>query len=209
MDDRRRTRRLANCYAPYVSDAARRRATYADLEALPPDVRAELIGGDIVVEPSPSPLHQGTVGSVYGELRSPFERGRGGPGGWWLILDVDIRFGPHDVLRPDIAGWRREKVSGFPSERPVPFIPDWVCEGLSPGTAARDQGEKLAVYQRSRVEWYWIIDPRNRCLNVYRLTAEGYVLDTSVGDQGVARLRPFDAIELELGQLFPEVQRPL
>jgi Uma2 family endonuclease len=190
-----------------VSDTVHRRGTYADIEALPEDARAELIGGEIVLAPSPTPTHQSTMGSVYGELRLPFERGRGGPGGWWLIPDVDVRFGPADVLRPDIAGWRRERVPSFPKGRPIELVPDWVCEGLSPATAVRDQGEKRGVYQRSGVEWYWIVDPQNRLVNVYRLTVEGYVLGASVGDRGVARLRPFDAIELPLDQLFPEGDR--
>jgi Uma2 family endonuclease len=188
-----------------VSDRARCLATYEDLLSLPAEVRAEVIDGELVVEPSPSPLHQGAVGGVLAELRSPFERGRGGPGGWWLILDVDVFFGPHDVVRPDITGWRRERVPEYPSERPVRATPDWVCEALSPGTAARDQGEKRAIYQRSGVAWYWIVDPANRSLQVYRLTADGYLLDTSVGDRGYARLHPFEAVELELEALFPEI----
>jgi Uma2 family endonuclease len=187
-----------------MSEAARRRATYADLLAMPAEVRAELIAGDIVVAPSPSPSHQSTVASVYAELRSPFERSRGGPGGWWLIPDVDVAFGTHDVPRPDISGWRREKVPRFPAERPISNTPDWICEGLSPATAARDQGDKRAIYQRTGVGWYWIVDPLNRTLNVYRLTADGYLLDASVGDVGVVRLRPFDAVELDLTSLFPE-----
>lgn len=187
-----------------VSDPARRLATYDDLLALPEDVRAEVMHGEVLVAPSPSPRHQGAVGGVHAELRAPFERGRGGPGGWWLILDVDVSFGPHDVLRPDIAGWRRERVPEYPTERPVKR-PDWVCEALSPGSAARDQGDKLAVYQRSEVPWYWMVDPIHRLLSVYRLSAEGYVLDASAGDRGLARLRPFDAVELELEALFPGV----
>jgi len=187
-----------------MSDAARRLAIYADLLAVPPHIRAELIAGDIVVAPSPTPLHQSTVGSVYAELRAPFERGRGGPGGWWLIPDVDVAFGPHDVLRPDISGWRRERVPLFPSERPISMQPDWVCEGLSPGSAMRDQGEKRAIYQRSGVARYWIVDPLNRTLSVYRLGADGYILDASVGDRGMARLRPFDSVDLELDALFPQ-----
>lgn len=186
-----------------MSTPARRLATYEALLALPPDVRAELIDGEVVVAPSPSPLHQGAVGRLYADVHYPFERGRGGPGGWWLILDVDVSFGQHDVLRPDIAGWRRERVPAYPTERPVGMTPDWVCEVLSPGTAARDQGEKRAIYQRANVPWYWIVDPANRSLSVYRLTPDGYVLDTSVGDSGVARLRPFEAVELELEALFP------
>jgi Uma2 family endonuclease len=189
-----------------MSNVARRLATYADLLALPPHVSAELIDGQIVVAPSPTPLHQSTVGSVYAELRTPFERGRGGPGGWWLIPDVDVAFGNNDVLRPDISGWRRERVPSFPTERPVGATPDWVCEGLSPGSAARDQGDKLSIYQRAGIAWYWIVDPLNRTLNVYRLASEGYVLHTSVADSGVARLSPFEAVELDLSSLFPDVR---
>ncbi|HTV24959.1 MAG TPA: Uma2 family endonuclease [Polyangiaceae bacterium] len=188
-----------------MSNPARRLATYEDLRALGPDVRAEIIDGEVAVAPSPSPLHQGAVGGVHAELRSPFQRGRGGPGGWWLILDVDVFFGPHDILRPDIAGWRHARVPGYPTERSVRVTPDWVCEALSPTTAARDQGDKRIIYQRANVPWYWIIDPSNRSLQVYRLTPDGYLLDTSVGDRGLARLRPFEAVELELDALFPEV----
>jgi Uma2 family endonuclease len=188
-----------------MSAPAPRLATYEDLLALPDDVRAEVIDGEVVVAPSPSPLHQGAMGRLYADVHYPFERGRGGPGGWWLIQDVDVSFGLNDVLRPDIAGWRRERVPAFPTERPVKTIPDWVCEALSPGTAARDLGDKRAIYQRSNIPWYWIVDPIHRSLQVYRLTSEGYLLDTSVGDHGVARLRPFDAVELELEALFPPV----
>ena len=117
---------------------ARRLATYPDLLALPEDTRAEILGGELVVQPSPSPLHQTTIAELYAELRGPFQRGRGGPGGWWLIPDVDVEFGPHDVCRPDIAGWRRARVPVFPAERPILHRPDWLCEGLSPRTAVRD-----------------------------------------------------------------------
>jgi Uma2 family endonuclease len=169
---------------------ARHLATYADLLALPETERAEVINGDLVVAPSPTPLHQATIAFVFAELHGPFQKGKGGPGGWWLIPDVDVSFGPHDVLRPDISGWRRERVSAFPRERPITVRPDGVCGGLSPRTASLDQGEKRAVYQRSGVPWYWIVDPNHRTLGVYRLAADGYVLDASVGDAGVAHLAP-------------------
>lgn len=187
-----------------MSEPAPRLATYAELLALPGEVRAELIGGHIVTLPSPTPKHQSTIGSVYAELRAPFERGRGGPGGWWLIPDVDVQFTAHDVLRPDISGWRRERVPEFPAERPIAACPDWVCEGLSPASAVRDHGDKRVIYQRAGIAWYWIIDPFNRTLNVYRLTADGYVLEVSVGDRGAARLNPFAEVELELDALFPD-----
>ncbi len=186
-----------------MSVPAKRSATYADLAARPEDERAELIGGDIVVQPSPTPAHQSTIGEIYAELRNPFQRGRGGPGGWWLIQDVDVEFGIHDVCRPDISGWRRDRVSAFPEERPVRYRPDWLCEGLSPGTAMRDQGEKRALYQRAEVPWYWVVDPHNRTLTVLRLVSEGYVLERVVGDQGQAALPPFEAVSIDLPTIFP------
>jgi Uma2 family endonuclease len=186
-----------------VSAPAKRPSTYADLLALPQDVRAELIAGQVVVAPSPTPVHQSSVAELYAELRGPFQRGRSGPGGWWLIPDVDVAFGPHDVLRPDISGWRREGVPEFPVERPVSHRPDWVCEGLSPGTAARDQSEKRAVYQSAGVPWFWQLDPTNLTLAVLRLTAEGYVIEGVAGDRAKVRLPLFEAIELDLESIFP------
>jgi hypothetical protein len=129
-----------------MTDPARRRATYADLVALPAEAHAELVGGEVLVQPSPTPAHQSTIGEIYAELRGPFQRGRGGPGGWWLIQDVDVEFGPHDVCRPDISGWRKDRVPQFPSDRPLRERPDWLCEGLSPRTAILDQGELESLF---------------------------------------------------------------
>jgi Uma2 family endonuclease len=186
-----------------VSAPSRKLATYADLIARPGDQRAEIIGGDIIVQPSPTPAHQSTIGEIYAELRSPFQRGRGGPGGWWLIQDVDVEFGPHDICRPDISGWRKERVPTFPAERPVRHRPDWLCEGLSPRTALHDQGDKRGIYQRAEVPWYWLVDPLNRTLSVLRLVPDGYVVDRVVGDQGSAALPPFEAVAIDLASIFP------
>jgi len=186
-----------------VPEPARRLATYADLLALPDADRAEIIGGEISLQPSPTPAHQSTLGEIYAELRGPFQRGRGGPGGWWLIQDVDVEFGPHDICRPDISGWRKERIPEFPAERPVRHLPDWVCEGLSPRTALHDQGEKRALYQRTGIPWYWLVEPLNRTLTVLRLVREGYVVEQVVGDTGSAALHPFDDVEIDLASIFP------
>jgi Uma2 family endonuclease len=188
-----------------VPDPAPKLATYADLLVLPEHMRAEIVAGEILVQPSPSPEHQSTIAEIYAEVRGPFQRGKGGPGGWWLIPDVDVEFGPHDVCRPDLSGWRRERVPSFPKERPVRARPDFICEGLSPRTAVRDHGDKRALYSRSAVPWYWLVDPIHRTLTVLRLVTEGYVVDDAVGDIGHARLRPFDAVELDLEMLFPPI----
>ncbi len=186
-----------------MSESAKRLATYDDLLALPDDVRGQVVAGEVIVSPSPTPLHQSVLAEIYSELRGPFQRGRGGPGGWWLIPDVDVRFGPHDIFRPDISGWRRESVPEFPMKRPVIQRPDWVCEGLSPRTAVVDQGIKRNVYASAGVPWYWLVEPANRSLTVLRLSPEGYVMEVVVGESDSAHLPPFDAIECEVALFFP------
>ena len=186
-----------------MSAPARSLATYADLLTLPEETRGEIIAGEVIVQPSPTPAHQSTVGEIYAELRNPFQRGRGGPGGWWLIPDVDVEFGPHDICRPDVSGWQRDRVPTFPADRPVRQRPDWICEALSPRTAVRDQGDKRAIYQRAQVPWYWVVDPLNRTLSVLRLVEAGYVVDRVAGDQGMVALAPFDAVPIDLASIFP------
>jgi Uma2 family endonuclease len=188
-----------------VSAPAKKLATYADLVALPEEARGEIIAGELVLEPSPTPTHQSAVGELYAELRNPFQRGRGGPGGWWLIQDVDVEFGTHDICRPDITGWRKESVPVFPAARPVRHRPDWICEALSPGTALRDQSDKRAIYQRGKVPWYWLLDPSNRTLTVLRLIEDGYVVERVAGDQGTAALPPFEGAAIDLSSIFPPV----
>ena len=186
-----------------MADAARRIASYEDLLALPEDVHAEIIDGEIVVAPSPTPAHQYSAFALTAGLDGPFHRGHGGPGGWWFLLDVDVAFGAGAVLRPDVSGWRRERVPRLPSTRPVTETPDWICEVLSTSTAHRDLGTKRATYQAAGVPWYWVVDLEHRELIVYRLTEAGYVLDATASDDAPARLPPFDAIELHLADALP------
>jgi Uma2 family endonuclease len=186
-----------------MTSSAQRLATYDDLAGLPEGVRAEVIGGEVIVIPSPTPEHQSSLGIVFADLVGAFQRGRGGPGGWWILPDVDVAFGPHDVLRPDLVGWRRERVPDFPRERPIPHRPDWVCEILSPTTAARDRGPKRDVYRSAGVPWYWLLDVANRTITVLRLTSEGFVDHQTAGDEGSAPLAPFEAVPLDLAAVFP------
>jgi Uma2 family endonuclease len=105
-----------------------------------------------------------------------------------------------DVLVPDWAGWRRERMPVFPR---VPFFtlaPDWVCEIVSPSTGRIDRGAKTRLYGRGGITHLWMVDPLLQTLEVYRLEAGRWVVvDTHVGDV-VARIEPFDAIELRLGR---------
>lgn len=187
-----------------MSTPAPKLATYDDLLALPSDMRAEVIAGQIVTAPAPLPRHSHVQRAAARFIGGPFDDddGRGGPGGWWIFVEVDIALGPHDVVRPDLAGWRRERLPRPGPVRPIDIAPDWLCEIGSPSTAARDRVHKRALYARSNVSHYWLVDPEARILEALVLR-EGAWLEAGVyGDESVARIPPFDAIELEVGRLF-------
>jgi Uma2 family endonuclease len=187
-----------------MASPQRKLATYADLLALPEDTRAEVLGGDVILSPAPLPRHSKAQGSARHFLGGPFDDddGRGGPGGWWIFVEVDVQLSPHDIVRPDLSGWRRERLLQPGLKRPIEVVPDWVCEVLSPSTAARDRVTKRRMYAQAGIPFYWLIDPELRALEALALR-DGAWVELGVFDEtATARISPFDAIELEIGRLF-------
>ena len=187
------------------SGAAPSKATWESLLALPEGVRGEVIGGVVEVSPSPTPEHgraQRTLGHLIG---GPFDDDddRGGHGGWWIIPEVDVRLSTHDVVRPDLSGWRRERLPNPWGRLPVEVVPDWICEIVSPHNAAHDRVTKRRLYARHAVPFYWIVDPAARTLEALRLEGEVWVELGVWGEGDRARIDPFAAIELEVRRLFP------
>lgn len=187
-----------------MSDAAPRLATYEDLLRLPEDVRAEVIGGRIVTAPAPLPKHSRVQRSLARFIGGPFDDddGRGGPGGWWIFVEIDVALGPHDIVRPDLAGWRRERLPEPGDQRPISVVPDWVCEVLSPSTATRDKVHKRNLYAECGIPHYWMVDVDARTLEAFQLENGRWVLIGSYADDASVVIAPFDAIELEVGRLF-------
>lgn len=180
-------------------------ATYDDLLALPEGTLGEIVAGELHLSPSPRPRHSRTQRALGSFIGRPFDDddGHGGPGGWWILTEVDVRLSPHDIVRPDLAGWRRERLGADPWDTlPIEVVPDWICEVLSPGNAAHDRVTKRRLYARHRVPYYWLVDPQTRTLEALRLDGELWVETGSWGEGDVARVEPFDAIELDVGRLF-------
>ncbi|ATB28570.1 Uma2 family endonuclease [Melittangium boletus] len=183
-------------------------ATRARLEALPPHVVGEILGGQLIVSPRPASPHSAASFALSVELGGPFQKGRDGPGGWWYFTEPELHLGP-DVLVPDLAGWRRSRM---PVRVPVPHFtlaPDWVCEVLSPSTARIDRTLKKQRYAREGVEYVWLVDPMLRTLEVLRWH-EGQWLERGAwsGHERV-RAEPFEALELPLEALgFSESSEP-
>jgi Uma2 family endonuclease len=181
----------------------RKPASYADLEALPEHVVGELIDGELHASPRPAAPHTVAASRLGGELTGPFDRGRGGPGGWLLLDEPELHLG-EDVLVPDLAGWRRERMPRPPRTAAFTLAPDWVCEVLSPSTVALDRAVKLPVYAREGVRHVWLIDPEARTLEVFRLDGTGYRLLVTHSGPAHVRAEPLEALELELAFLWGE-----
>ena len=186
-------------------EAARRLLTYEDLLAAPEDAKAEIVEGVLETLPSPLPRHSRVQGSLRSLIGRAFDDddGRGGPGGWWIFLEVDVRLAVNDIVRPDLVGFRRERLPDPWDQRPIDVRPDWVCEVLSPSNVAHDRVTKRRLYARHGVPFYWIVDPDAGTLEALRLT-DGVWVDAGTFDaSSIARVPPFEAVELEVGRLFP------
>ena len=130
--------------------AIRRPATYQDVLDAPADMIAELANGALHLHPRPASRHSAACFGIAGSLDHPFRRGIGGPGGWHFAFEPELHLGP-DVLVPDLAGWRRERMSAVPNDAYLTLAPDWVCEVVSPSTEHIDRGKKLRIYAREGV----------------------------------------------------------
>ena len=178
-----------------------RQATYADIEALPPNVVGEIVFGVLHAHPRPTPRHGLAAGELQAELALPFGRGRGGPGGWIFIVEPELHLGAHVVV-PDIGGWRRERLTPFPETAFIETPPDWLCEVLSPSTQQIDRTDKLAVYAASGVNYCWYVDPIAKTLEVLALTGGKWLLAATFKDADPVTAPPFEAHTFALDVLW-------
>lgn len=168
---------------------------------LPENVVGEIIMGELHVSPRPAPKHARASTKIAGSLDGPFDSGVGGPGGWVILFEPEIHL-ESTIVVPDIAGWRRERMPQIPDEAYFSTIPDWVCEVLSPSTAAIDRARKMPFYAQSGVKHFWLVDPIAKSLEVYENDHGRWVVVHTYMDNEKARAVPFDAIELDLSTLW-------
>lgn len=187
-----------------------RRATFADYAAVPEHYDAALINGVLHVMPKPAPAHVHVATEFSSELVGSFRRGRGGPGGWRILAEPELHFGPvddEDILAPDIAGWRIERMPVLPRTAYFTVAPDWVCEVLSPSTEKMDRIDKMLIYAREGVKHVWLVHPRHQTVEAFALTPEKLWLSIGLHAGNVrVRIPPFDAVELDLALLWPEIE---
>jgi Uma2 family endonuclease len=184
---------------------ARRMATYEDLLQAPDNLVAEIVDGELITSPRPALGHAQASGALRESL-GPFARrpgGPGGPGGWWILFEPELHLGP-DILVPDLAGWRRERMPVLENVPYSEIAPDWVCEVLSPTTGRLDRVRKKPIYARERVGHLWLVDPIACTLEVYRIEGNRWLDVGAYGGAEIIRAEPFEAVELDMGRWWLE-----
>ena len=176
---------------------------YDDLCALPEGVTGEILAGQLHTMSRPSGRHGVAGSALVADLGPPFDFGRGGPGGWWIITEPEIHFvRDTEVAVPDLAGWRRERMPQVPNDHRFAVVPDWVCKILSPSTARKDRFIKLPIYARYGVAHAWLVDPEAHTLEAFELRQGIWLLIATLQDDAPVRVPPFDAIEFSLADLW-------
>ncbi len=176
---------------------------YDRLLALPEHVTGEIIGGELHTQPRPTGKHGLVERGLSINLGGPYDLGRGGPGGWWIIPEPEVHFvRDTEVVVPDLAGWRRERMPSMPDDHRFEVVPDWVCEILSPGSAKKDRVLKLPLYARYGVAHAWLVAPGERTLEAFSLRDAAWVLIAVLQDDDLVKLRPFDAVGFALSDLW-------
>jgi Uma2 family endonuclease len=181
--------------------ARTRPAQYSDLFSLPETLVGEIIDGELFTHPRSAPKHALAASALEMDLGPPFHRGRGGPGGWWILVEPELHLGA-DILVPDLAGWRRERLPRLPETAWFEPAPDWVCEVLSPATTRTDRMLKMPLYAANGVPHCWLVDPNSRTLEAFTLRDGQWVLLASFVDNAEVVAEPFAAVPFALDALW-------
>jgi Uma2 family endonuclease len=179
---------------------------YEQLRHLPENLVGEIIGGQLITQPRPAGPHVLASSSLGADLHGAYQRGRGGPGGWWIIDEPELHcIRDTLVLVPDIAGWRRERLPRVPQDQRFEVVPDWVCEVLSPSTAKADRVTKMPIYAEYGVAHVWLLDPLARTLEAFALNnGRCWTVIGLFKDQDEVSVAPFTEIKLPLADLWVE-----
>ncbi len=178
---------------------ASRTMTYADLEILPDQEsgdRYEILDGELIVTPSPIPLHQIMLGLGFRSFDAFVARTNAGI---VLTAPVDVVLAPGVVVVPDLLVVARHRL-GIIGPKAIEGPPDLVLEIHSPSTRARDLGAKKALYARFGVPEYWAVDPEARTITVFALRDGRYEVIPHEG--GSARSEVLPGFTLDVDALF-------
>ncbi|MGH8475860.1 MAG: Uma2 family endonuclease [Methylococcales bacterium] len=176
---------------------------YEQLMALPENLTGEIVDGRLYTQPRPAGPHAQATSVLGMDIGAAYHLGRGGPGGWWIIDEPELHF-IHDVevLVPDLAGWRRERMPAIPQDHRFDVVPDWVCEILSPSTQRKDRIVKMKSYARFGVAYCWLVDPLAHTLETFVRDGDLWRVAGLYQEQDAVSAAPFDGYTISLGELW-------
>ncbi len=156
--------------------------TYADYEKLPEGAPYQLIGGELIMTPSPVPYHQIIAKNIGFELLKFNEQKRLGE---VIFAPMDVYLSETETYQPDIIFISKDRLNII-GEKKIEAAPDLVIEILSPSTAYYDLRQKKRVYEKSGVKEYWIVDPMEKGIEVYEnVNGEFRLFSEARGKEGV------------------------
>jgi Uma2 family endonuclease len=156
--------------------------TIDDLDALPDDGnRYELFEGELFVSRAPSLSHQRVLGNIYAVIRSYLEQNPTGE----ILLTPGVIFDQFNSAIPDAVFSTHQRLSEIVSDERIVKAPELVIEIVSPGkeNARRDREVKRQVYGKHGVKEYWVADPLNKSLEIYRLKRHNLALVERLMDE--------------------------
>lgn len=178
---------------------------YRDLSSLPPSVRGEIINGQLRTQPRPAGKHILAASNIGAEYHGPYQKGRGGPGGWWILQEPEVHLELNEaVVVPDLAGWRKSRMPHIPDAHKFTVVPDWICEILSPSTASVDRHEKKPLYARYGVQYLWIVDPLAGSLETFKLNGDDWDSTGAFMGSEIVAVEPFADVAVSLSDLIGE-----
>jgi Uma2 family endonuclease len=180
-----------------------RKTPYEELIDLPESLTGEVLNGQLYAHPRPGGRHILVASNIGAEFHGPYQRGKGGPGGWWILVEPEVHFVlDRDVTVPDVAGWQKSRMADIPEGHKFTVVPDWVCEILSPSTESIDREIKMPLYATYGVRFLWLVHPLKKTIETYKLEAAQWVSKRIFRSGDSVCCEPFEALAINLNELM-------
>ena len=189
-----------------MAEPAQKRPTLADIDALPPGQKGEIIDGVLYAMTRPRFRHQRMAATLDRKIGPLFDDGDGGPGGWWILPEPGIEVPSSPEFSPDLAGWKRERLPSPPTDKSIDVVPDWICEILSPTTRRHDIVIKKPFYARIGVPYLWLVDLDAEAVVVLELSEGRWVELGTFADEAGARMPPFNQVAFDVKSWWTKVR---
>lgn len=176
---------------------------YNQLTELPENLTGEILNGQLYTNPRPSGKHVSVATNLSIDIGSPYQRGKGGPGGWRILVEPEVHFVlDTEVVVPDVAGWRKERLPEVPESHKFMVVPDWVCEIYSPSSENIDRKIKMPLYARFGVSYLWMVHPIQQTLEAFKLHNGNWQLQGAFENKDEICVEPFESISIKMHELM-------